>query len=110
LAALTGDQSGVEEMRKAFEARRDLMVERLSKIPGISVTVPRGTFYVFPNIERLRKTSLELASELLDRARIAVVPGIAFGADGNIRMSFADSPEHLEKGLDRLEEYVKNLG
>jgi aspartate aminotransferase len=110
LAALAGDQSCVEEMRQAFQARRDLMVERLNRIPGISCTVPRGTFYVFPNVAGLGKPSLELASELLDRARIAVVPGIAFGADTNIRMSFADSADNLNKGLDRLEEYVKTLG
>ncbi len=110
LAALAGDQDCVEEMRRAFERRRDLMVERINRIPGLSVTVPRGTFYVFPNISGLGKTSLELASGLLDQARIAVVPGIAFGADQNIRMSFADSEENLNKGLDRLEEYVKSLG
>ena len=110
LAALSGDQECVEEMRRAFEERRDLMVERLNRIDGITCTVPRGTFYVFPNISGLGKPSLELASELLDRARIAVVPGIAFGADGNIRMSFADSAANLNKGLDRLEEYVKTLG
>jgi len=110
LAALSGDQGCVEEMRRAFEERRDLMVERLNRIDGITCTVPRGTFYVFPNISGLGKTSLELASELLDRARIAVVPGIAFGADGNIRMSFAASAANLNKGLDRLEEYVQTLG
>jgi aspartate aminotransferase len=109
LAALAGDQSCVEEMRQAFQARRDLMVERLNRIPGITCTVPRGTFYVFPNVAGLGKPSLELASELLDQARIAVVPGIAFGADTNIRMSFADSAEKLNQGLDRLEEYVKTL-
>ncbi len=109
LAALTGSQECVEEMRRAFEKRRDLMVERLNRIGGITCPVPRGTFYVFPNISGLGKPSLELASELLDRARIAVVPGIAFGADGNIRMSFADSAANLNKGLDRLEEYVRTL-
>ncbi len=109
LAALAGDQACVEEMRRAFERRRDLMVERINRIPGITCTVPRGTFYVFPNISGLDRTSLELASDLLDKARVAVVPGVAFGADQNIRMSFADSEENLNKGLDRVEEYVKNL-
>ncbi len=110
LAALAGDQSCVEEMRQAFAERRNLMIERLNRIPGISCTVPRGTFYAFPNVSGLGKSSLELASELLDQARIAVVPGIGFGADTNIRMSFTNSMENLERGLDRLEEYVKNLG
>jgi len=107
LAALTGDQSCVEEMRVAFEERRNLVIGRLNSIEGISCTTPKGAFYAFPNISALGKSSLKLAAELLDQARIAVVPGIAFGADGNIRMSFADSLENLNKGLDRLEEYAR---
>ncbi len=106
LAALTGDQSCVEEMKEAFEERRNLVIGRLNRIKGISCTMPKGAFYAFPNISALGKPSLKLAAELLDRARIAVVPGIAFGADGNIRMSFADSLENLNKGLDRLEQFV----
>ncbi|MFH1037106.1 MAG: pyridoxal phosphate-dependent aminotransferase [PVC group bacterium] len=108
LAALTGDQGCVETMRRAFEERRNLMVERLNTIPGVHTTTPRGTFYTFPNIGSLGKPSLELAAELLDRARIAVVPGAAFGRDSNIRMSFADSTENLIKGLDRLEEFIRD--
>jgi len=69
--------------------------------------MPKGAFYAFPNISALGKPSLELAAALLDQARIAVVPGIAFGADGNIRMSYADSLDNLNKGLDRLEEYAR---
>ncbi len=107
LAALTGDQSCVEERRRAFEERRDLIIGRLNSIDGISCTMPKGAFYAFPNISALGKPSLELAAALLDQARIAVVPGIAFGADGNIRMSYADSLDNLNKGLDRLEEYAR---
>ncbi len=107
LAALTGDQSCVEERRRAFEDRRDLIIGRLNSIDGISCTMPKGAFYAFPNISALGKPSLELAAALLDQARIAVVPGIAFGADGNIRMSYADSLDNLNKGLDRLEEYAR---
>ena len=107
LAALTGDQSCVEERRRAFEERRDLIIGRLNSIDGISCTMPKGAFYAFPNISALGKPSLELAAALLDQARIAVVPGIAFGADGNLRMSFADSLDNLNKGLDRLEEYAR---
>ena len=107
LAALTGDQSCVEEMRRVFEERRDLIIGRLNSIDGISCTMPKGAFYAFPNISALGKPSLELAAALLDQARIAVVPGIAFGADGNIRMSYADSLDNLNKGLDRLEEYAR---
>jgi len=107
LAALTGDQSCVEERRRAFEERRDLIIGRLNSIDGISCTMPKGAFYAFPNISALGKPSLELAAALLDQARIAVVPGIAFGADGNLRMSFADSLDNLNKGLDRLESFIR---
>lgn len=109
LAALTGDQKCVEEMRQAFEERRNLIVGRLNGMDGISCTMPKGAFYAFPNISALGKSSLELAVDLLEQARIAVVPGIAFGADDNIRMSFANSLDNLNKGMDRLEEYIAGL-
>lgn len=109
LAALTGDQSCVESMRKAFEERRNLMLEGFSRIRGIACVRPRGTFYTFPNVSALGIPSQELARRLLEEARIAVVPGIAFGWDSHLRMSFADSEENLLKGLDRLREFVSRL-
>jgi aspartate aminotransferase len=109
LAALTGDQSCVETMRKAFQERRNIMLDGLSRIPGVSCVKPTGTFYTFPNVLALKIPSLELADRLLEEARIAVVPGIAFGWDSHIRMSFADSKENLLKGLDRLQDFVARL-
>lgn len=109
LAALAGDQSCVEAMRKAFEERRNLMLEGFSRIRGIACVRPRGTFYTFPNVSALRIPSQELARRLLEEARIAVVPGIAFGWDSHLRMSFADSKENLLKGLDRLQQFVSRL-
>jgi len=109
LAALTGDQSCIEAMRRAFEERRDLMLDGFSRIRGISCVKPRGTFYTFPNVSALKIPSLDLAGRLLEEARIAVVPGIAFGWDSHIRMSFADSRENLLQGLARLGEFVSRL-
>ncbi len=109
LAALTGDQSCVESMRKAFEERRNVMLEGFSRIRGIACVRPRGTFYTFPNVSALGIPSQELARRLLEEARIAVVPGIAFGWDSHLRMSFADSQENLLKGLDRLQQFVSRL-
>jgi len=109
LAALAGDQNCVEEMRKAYQERRDLMMEWFARLPEISCVKPVGTFYTFPNISGLGKTSIELARELLEKALLAVVPGVAFGADTNLRMSFADSPENLEKGLRRLDKYISTI-
>jgi len=109
LAALAGDQSCVETMRRAFEERRDIMLQGFARVPGVSCVKPQGTFYTFPNVSALRIPSLDLADRLLEEARIAVVPGIAFGWDTHIRMSFADSKENLLKGLERLEQFVAGL-
>ena len=109
LAALAGDQSCVETMRRAFEERRDIMLQGFARVPGVSCVKPQGAFYTFPNVSALRIPSLDLADRLLEEARIAVVPGIAFGWDTHIRMSFADSKENLLKGLERLEQFVAGL-
>jgi Aspartate/tyrosine/aromatic aminotransferase len=114
--ALSGDQSSVETMRAEFERRRDYIVRRLNKIKGIKCSMPQGSFYVFPNIKRLLgksyggkeiTTCTEFAEYLLEKARIAVVPGSAFGAPGFMRLSYATSIENITKGLDRLEEALK---
>ncbi len=107
LAALTGDQEPVAKMAAAFRERRDFMMKRLGEIKGVSCRKPAGTFYVFPNISALGMGSKELAGELIEKAKIAVVPGGAFGWDTHIRLSFADSLENLGKGLDRLRDYVE---
>jgi len=106
LAALNGDQGCVEEMRKAFQQRRDLMMKWFDRLPGVSCVRPVGAFYTFPNISSVGMGSTELAEDLLEQARIAVVPGVAFGWDSHVRMSFADSLENLEKGMKRLQEYL----
>ncbi len=68
-----------------------------------------GPFYTFPNIAKTDKTSTEIAGELLDSVHVAVVPGVAFGRDENIRLSFATSMENIEKGLDRIEKYLESI-
>lgn len=110
LEALTKDQSCVEDMRKEFGERRDLMVSRINKMPAISCTKPDGAFYVFCDISKLKIGSVELATRLLEEARIAVIPGEPFGADSFIRLSFATSGEKINKGMDRLEEWLKKNG
>ena len=114
--ALNGPQDSVEIMRAEFEKRRDFIVERLNKIKGIHCTKPQGAFYVFPNIKKLLgktyngktiATCTEFAQYLLEVAKVAVVPGAAFGADGFIRLSYATSLDNIKNGLDRIEEVVK---
>jgi aspartate aminotransferase len=115
LAAITGPQHRVDEMRAAFDTRRRTMLEMLSKIDGLVCVEPQGAFYVFPDVtgllgrpvgDRRPGTSLELAGALLEEVQIAVVPGEAFGAPGHIRLSFALGDADLVEGLERLQSVV----
>ncbi len=117
-AALSGPQDCVKEMVRAFKERRDFIVERLNKISGIKCNTPQGAFYVFPDVSSFFgrsagdfeiKGSLELADYLLEKAKVACVPGIAFGDDRFIRFSYATSKEQIEEGLNRLEEALAGL-
>jgi aspartate aminotransferase len=112
LAALTGSQQEAEGFRRAFDARRRLIVDELSKIPGVAVPVPQGAFYVYPDVRGLLgrewsgrriETTLELADLILDEAEVAVVPGEAFGPSGYLRLSYALGEEQLVEGVRRLQ-------
>lgn len=111
LAALKSGPEAVEKMKQEYRRRRDFVLEYLREIPGFCCARPEGAFYVFPNVsECLRSTgipnSVELARFLIQEARVAVVPGSAFGADGYIRISYATSMENLGEGLARIKEAV----
>jgi aspartate aminotransferase len=95
-------------MRKEFERRAEYMLERLNKIRGVTCVQPTGAFYAFPNISEACRNlgvqgSLEFSAAVLEKANVALVPGVAFGCDDNVRLSFATSMEQIQKGLDRLE-------
>jgi aspartate aminotransferase len=109
LAALKGDQQPVADMRDEFEMRRNYMVNRLAAIDRISVVKPEGAFYVLVNIGKLGLSSSNFADRLLSKHQVAVVPGIAFGNDGTVRLSYATSLDVIKKGLDRFEEFCKTL-
>ena len=104
-AALNESQDCVKEMLKAFDERREYIVKALNEIDGIKCLNPQGAFYVFPDISAWGIPSLELAKRLLEEAMLAVIPGSAFGADGNIRISFAISLEDLKEAVKRLKEW-----
>ena len=108
LEALTGPQDSVKLMVKAFDERRKFIHKRLNEIDGISCVEPEGAFYVFPNIEDTGMDSMTFSSRLLDEYLVAVVPGIAFGSDKHVRLSYATSMHELERGLDRIEKWLKN--
>jgi len=111
--ALSGNQDSVEIMRKEYEKRRDYIYQRLSNINGLSCNLPEGAFYVFPNISALFnnkiKNSFTFADQLLEKAKVAVVPGGAFGDDNYIRISYATTLEKIEEGMNRLEKFCKDL-
>ncbi|MEH2089343.1 pyridoxal phosphate-dependent aminotransferase [Nostoc sp.] len=108
IAALQSSQDCVEEMRQAFAKRRQVMLDRLNAIPGLSTAKPDGAFYLFPDISKTGLKSLEFCDALLEEHQVAVIPGIAFGADDNIRLSYATDMATIEKGMDRLEKFVKS--
>lgn len=109
VAALSGDQSCIDPMLKAFKERHDYVVERLNAMTGVDCALGDGTFYCFPNmhgaIQNLNgvNNDVELAEHLIGAAGVALVPGSAFGLSGHTRISYATSQENLEKAMDRLE-------
>ena len=108
IEALRGDQSSVDHMRDEFQQRRDVMVARLNKIKGFSCRMPKGAFYVFPNITATGWPSKKLADALLEQAGVACLSGTAFGdfGEGYLRFSVANSLENLNKALDNIERWV----
>lgn len=109
IAALEGSQDCVEKMRQAFAKRREVMFERLNAIPGLKCPKPNGAFYLFPDISKTGLKSLEFCDALLESKQVAVIPGIAFGADDCIRLSYATDMESIEKGMERLEQFVRSI-
>lgn len=108
IAALESSQECVEEMRQAFAKRRQVMYDRLNAIPGLSCPKPDGAFYLFPDISKTGLKSLDFCNALLEELQVAVIPGVAFGADDNIRLSYATDMATIEKGMDRLEKFVRS--
>jgi aspartate aminotransferase len=110
IEALRGSQKSVDAMRAEFQKRRDVMVAGLNKIKGFSCRLPKGAFYVFPNITKTGWRSKKLADALLDDAGVAALSGTAFGnfGEGYLRFSVANSIENIEKALDRVDAWVKN--
>jgi aspartate aminotransferase len=109
IAALEGSQDCVEEMCQAFAARRQVMLDRLNAIPGLVCPKPDGAFYMFPDISQTGMKSMEFCNALLESHQVAVVPGIAFGADDCIRLSYATDMASIEKGMDRVEKFVRGI-
>jgi len=118
LAALQGPTESIERMVSEFRVRRDLIANGLNAIDGFECSMPEGAFYVFPRVEKLLKRryqgrrlsgSVELSDVMLDDFRVAVVPGLPFGTEGHVRMSFATSRQVIERSLARLQELAASF-
>ena len=111
IEALAGPQDSVPKMVEEFKKRRDLIVDGLNAIPGISCVRPKGAFYVFPNVKKLGIDCKKLADYLLYEGGVAVLPGTHFGklGDGYLRLSYANSQENIRKALERIETAVAKL-
>ena len=119
VAELAGDQQVVSMMVAEFKKRKDYIVDALNDIPGIFCPMPEGAFYVFPNVSALYgrsyegkkiSNSTEFIEYLLDGANVATVPGVAFGSDDHIRLSYATSLKNIEEGVRRIKDAVAKLG
>lgn len=113
LAALAESQEAVEEMRQAFEERRNVICQRFDEIAGVTYAKPQGAFYIFPDVSehygrrihgKTINGSLDMTAYLLDNARVGVIPGSASGADNHLRLSFATSLAEINSGMDRIKE------
>ena len=113
LAAIDGPEDHVAKMVYEYKKRRDFMVERLNRMNGVIASRPDGTFYVFANISNIYskevKGSMDFCKKLLEEAYVAIIPGIAFGDDRFIRLSFATGMDHIKRGLDRMERFIEKI-
>lgn len=112
IAAYAGSQEPVEEMRKAFEERLNIIYDKLVSIPGITCLKPQGAFYLFPNAKQAAENTGfanvdDFVEALLEKEKVAIVPGSGFGAPDNVRLSYATSLDTLEEALVRIDRFVK---
>jgi len=112
--AMRGPQDSIPTMLAEYRKRRDFVIGRLRQIPDVSIVMPKGAFYAYPNISVAYKSgkvknSLDFANQLLTSAYVAVVPGEAFGTNDHVRISYATSMKELERGLDRLQKFIDGV-
>ena len=102
VGALNGVQSSIESLRLTLENNRDVMIKRLSTLPGVKVAKPGGTFYCFPDFSAYEKDSQKLSRLLLEKVRVVTVPGKEFGMEGRLRLSFCGTMKEITEGIDRI--------
>lgn len=109
IAALESSQDCVETMRQAFAKRRTAIIDLINAIPGLTCVTPEGAFYLFVNISKTGLASLDFCNRLLNEKYVATIPGVAFGVDNGIRISYATDMATIEKGIERLNDFVQQI-
>ena len=114
IEALTGSQKPVQVMLEEYRRRRDFSVQALNDIPGVTCATPGGAFYVYPNFSNYFgknsiNSAMEFATQLLQKAHVALVPGEAFGTSEHVRLSYATSMHELDRGISRIRDFVTRL-
>jgi aspartate aminotransferase len=118
LVAITGDQSMVEVMRQEFDRRRQTMIQRLRAMPDITCPEPHGAFYAFPRVsayygrrcgDQVVDGSMAFSSLLLEHEKVATIPGLAFGDDAHVRLSYATGMAQIEEAMDRIQRFLNRL-
>ena len=110
VAALTGSQEHLKTWVPEYDRRRKFAWQKFNAMPGVSCVNSQGAFYLFPNISQLGLKSADFCARLLEQEKVAAVPGIAFGADDYIRISYATGMANIEKGMERIDRFVRALG
>ncbi len=108
IAALESSQDSIEEMRVAFAERRQVMLDLVSAIPGLTCVKPNGAFYLLPNIQQTGMKSLDFCEALLEEQQVVMVPGTAFGTEGYVRISYSTDMETIKKGMERFEKFLRS--
>ncbi len=102
VGALNGIQNSIDALRMTLENNRNILMDRLNAFPGVHVTQPQGAFYAFPDFSTYQKDSKKLAEFLLDKVRVVTVPGVEFGMEGHLRISFCGTPREITEGIERI--------
>ena len=109
IAAYRDSQDCLQPMLAAFTERRQVILDYINALPGFNCPTPEGAFYVLPDISKLGVSSLDFCSKLLDSYQVAVIPGVAFGVDDCIRLSYATSVDTIRRGMDRMTQFVQSI-
>jgi aspartate aminotransferase len=109
IAALQGSQDCVKKFVEEFDRRRRFIVNEVNKLPGFKCKLPKGAFYVFPNIKELKRPSLEVAEHLVREARVITVPGSGFGMEGYLRISYSAPISVIKEAVERVRDALEKL-